>query len=82
MGKLKPKYQPKIKLEELKRYEEIVSKRTIEHATVQRAKLELLLTQEPQMSNPEAGRQVGCHENTVRYWRKEWASARFFPRSR
>ena len=32
----------------------------------------LALAENPKLSNPELGRQVGTHANTVFKWRKEW----------
>ncbi len=42
-----------------------------------RAKLALLLHEEPGLDNVAAGRRLGKHENWVRYWRKAWATAGF-----
>ena len=72
-----PIYQPKFSSDELGEAQGLVRKRQVAHGLVQRARLVLLLDEEPAMSNPEAGRRLGVHENTIRYWRKRWATDEF-----
>jgi predicted ArsR family transcriptional regulator len=68
-----PFYQPTFSVAELRQAEAIVRRRQAPHAHVRRARLALVLAAEPTLSNPEAGRRLGVHENTVRLWRKRWA---------
>ena len=72
-----PFYQPTFSVAELRQAEAIVRRRQVPHAHVQRAQLALVLAAEPALSNPEAGRRLGVHENTVRLWRKRWATEGF-----
>ena len=72
-----PLYRPKFSRLQLAEARELVRQRCVPHALVQRAQLVLLLAAEPTISNPEAGRRLGIHENTVRYWRYRWATEGF-----
>jgi hypothetical protein len=72
-----PLYRPKFSRSQLAEARELVRKRRVPHALVRRAQLVLLLAEEPTISNPEAGEQLGIHENTVRYWRQRWATEGF-----
>ena len=72
-----PLYRPKFSRLQLAEARELVRQRRVPHALVQRAQLVLLLAEEPTISNPEAGRRLGIHENTVRYWRYRWATEGF-----
>jgi predicted ArsR family transcriptional regulator len=69
-----PVYRPRFSRSQLVEARKLVRKRQVPHALVQRARLVLLLAKEPTISNPGAGRQLGIHENTVRYWRQRWAT--------
>ena len=44
------------------------------HGKAVRARLALLLAENPTIPNPEAARLLGVHENTIRNWRKRWAT--------
>jgi hypothetical protein len=72
-----PLYRPKFSRLQLAEARELVRQRRVPHSLVQRAQLVLLLAEEPTISNPEAGRRLGIHENTVRYWRYRWATEGF-----
>ena len=72
-----PLYQPRFSRQEQRQAREIVRKRNVSHGRARRARLVLLLAEDPAISNPEAGRRLGVHENTVRYWRKRWAGEGF-----
>ncbi len=67
-----PQYQPHIPTELRPALEQIVRKTTAPHQQVQRAKLALLLQEQPGLDNPALGRRLGQHSNWVRYWRKRW----------
>jgi len=77
MPGLLPIYRPRFSPKELAQAREVSRKRTAPHSMVLRANLALLLVQHPAVTNPEAGRRLGLHENTVRQWRKRWASDGF-----
>jgi hypothetical protein len=77
MPEVRPRYRPKFSPQELARARKVSRKRRAAHAVVQRAKLALLLAKEPAMTNPEAGRRLGLHQNSIRYWRKRWAREGF-----
>ena len=72
-----PQYRPRFSRQERRQAREVVRKRKVSHGCARRARLALLLAQEPAISNPEAGRRLGVHENTIRYWRKRWTSEGF-----
>jgi len=74
---LLPHYRPKFKLEDLKLCRDVQATHTAPHVQVQRARLALLLAEEPEITNPEAGRRLGQHENWVRKWRKRWTKKGF-----
>ena len=77
MPGLKPKFRPQFTVNQIKEAQRISQKHTAPHNMVQRAKLALVLQQQPDIENPQAARQLGRHENWVRYWRKRWASEEF-----
>ena len=72
-----PEKQPTFTEADLERARDLVRRGTSRQDYVVRARLALLLSEHPRMSNPEAGRRVGVQENTVRYWRKEWCEGGF-----
>ena len=72
-----PLYRPRFSRKQLDEARKLVRKRHVPHVLVQRAQLVLLLAEEPTLSNPEIGRRLGIHENTVRYWRHRWATEGF-----
>lgn len=68
----RPHYQPRFSEEERQQAEGVANQRRVAEAVQWRARLALLLSDEPHISNPEAGRRLGIHENTVRHWRQRW----------
>lgn len=72
-----PHYQPRLRQEDLEAADKILRRRKSPQAKAQRARLARLLAENPKLSNPEAGRLLGVHENTVRYWRKRWCREGF-----
>jgi len=72
-----PQYRPEFSEADLERAREIVRRQTSRQDYVLRARIALLLAERPTISNPEAARQLGVHENTIRYWRKEWSERGF-----
>lgn len=77
MPGLKPIYRPKFTSAQVSEAERIAKKRSEFFSVVQRAKLVLLLHERPDLENPIAARQLGRHENWVRYWRKRWVTEGF-----
>jgi transposase len=68
-----PKYQPTFTTEELEEARQVATCHQAPYVQVQRAKMVLALAQAPEISNPELGRHVDAHANTVFKWRKEWS---------
>jgi transposase len=77
MPGLKPRYRPQFTVNQIEEAKRISNKHSAPHNIMQRAKLVLLLHQQPDMDNPQAARLLGRHENWVRYWRKRWATEGF-----
>ncbi len=72
-----PTYQPRFTEEQVATCQQLVRRHTAPQAQVYRAKLALLLHQEPALNNVAAGRRLGMHENWVRYWRRIWSADGF-----
>ena len=70
----RPLYQPTFTGEQIAACERVVRQHTAPQAQVYRAKLAVLLHAHPTLDNPAAARQLGKHENWVRYWRRIWAT--------
>jgi hypothetical protein len=61
--------------EQLARAKKLAHARAAPLRTVQRAQLTLLVAEHPEISHPEAAKQVGLHADTVYAWRRRWATA-------
>jgi transposase len=72
-----PKYRPAFSSDELDRARDVVRRRNAPHSMVQRAKLALLLADDPAMTCAEAGRRLDLHPNTPRTWRRRWTTEGF-----
>jgi hypothetical protein len=72
-----PLYQPTFTSDQIAACERLVRQHTAPQAQVYRAKLALLLHAQPRLDNPTAARQLGKHENWVRYWRRTWTTESF-----
>ena len=72
-----PRYQPCFPGAFLIRARLLSSRRTAPAHLRQRADLALLLHLQPDLSNVQAGDQVGLHPNSVRLWRRRWAQGAF-----
>jgi hypothetical protein len=72
-----PLYQPNFPVEFLIQARLLSRRRTAPAHLRQRAGLVLLLHEQPDLSNVEAGSQVGLHPNSVRLWRRRWAQGTF-----
>ena len=72
-----PLYRPCFPVEFLIEARLLSRRRTAPAHLRQRASLVVLLHEQPELSNVEAGSRVGLHPNSVRLWRKRWAEGRF-----
>ena len=72
-----PLYQPTFTPEQVATCQHLVRRHTAPQAQAYRAKLALLLHDQPAVDNEAAGRQLGKHANWVRYWRRIWATTGF-----
>lgn len=68
----RPTYRPEFSREEIDKARVIFRRRTSSHGEARRARLALLLDEEPELSNTELARRLGVHRNTVGYWCKRW----------
>jgi transposase len=69
-----PAYRPDFSPEFLNQARSLAGRRTVRYQLRQRAELALLLHDQPTLSNPEAAARVRLHPNSVRTWRKRWAT--------
>lgn len=67
-----PLYQPTFTTEQLQEAQHLANCYQAPHVQVQRAKMALALSAEPELANSALGKQIGMHPNTVFKWRKEW----------
>ena len=72
-----PLYQPCFPLEFVVEARLLSCRRTAPAHLLQRARLVVLLYEQPEISNVAAASAVGVHPNSVRLWRQRWASGLF-----
>jgi hypothetical protein len=72
-----PLYQPEFPAAFVAQAQRLAQQRTISYHLRQRARLVLLLQQQPWISNVAAAAQVELHPNSVRHWRQRWAQGDF-----
>jgi len=72
-----PLFRPDFPAEFLDHCRRVVRLRRVSHGEFQRARLALLLHADAAMSNVAAGAAVELHPNSVRLWRRRWASRDF-----
>jgi hypothetical protein len=72
-----PVYRPEFPDGFLDQARQLSRRRTVRFQLRQRAKLVLLLHEQPALSNVEAGQQVDLHPDSVRHWRRRWAAGDF-----
>ncbi len=70
-----PKFQPAFTTRQIDEAERTVQRTSARHATVQRARLVLLLHRQPPISSSAAGRELGQSTSWVRKWRRRWATS-------
>jgi len=73
MPGLLPQYRPSFSPDQLRESGKVVRRHRAPQAEVLRARLALLLAENPTITCPEAARRLGMHEQTVRKWRRRWA---------
>ena len=72
-----PEYRPEFTPDELAEARKVLRQRNSLNAVARRARLALMLAETPSLPSPTAARTLGVHENTVRFWRKEWVQEGF-----
>ncbi len=72
-----PIYRPTFSEAQIAACRALLRRQSAPQAQAYRAKLALLLHDNPALDNEAAGRQLGKHANWVRYWRKTWATEGF-----
>jgi hypothetical protein len=72
-----PRDQPTFPAEFVAQWQCLVRQRIVARAQHQRARLVLLLYENPRLSNVVAGLRVDLHPNSVRVWRHRWARGDF-----
>jgi hypothetical protein len=73
----KPAHHPKFAKSDVQRVEKVLRSSKAPYAHGRRAKLASLLHSQPGIGNTEAARLVGMHDQTVRRWRRRWATEGF-----
>ena len=77
MAGLAPTYQPTFTEAQVAECRTLLRRQSAPQAQVYRARLALLLHDDPRLDNEAAGRRLGKHANWVRYWRKRWSRSGF-----
>ena len=72
-----PKYQPRFSDAEVAQARAWARAQAVPHGEVQRARLVLLLHQQPDMRSPEAPRRLGQSPSWVCKWRRRWVEQGF-----
>jgi len=72
-----PKYQPRFSEAEVAEARAWASSQALPHGEVQRARLVLLLHEQPDLRSPEAARRLGQSVSWVCKWRRRWVEAGF-----
>jgi hypothetical protein len=72
-----PHYRPIFPADLVEHARGLVRQRTVAYQLRQRARLVLLLQDDPLLSNSRAAAEVHLHPNAVRYWRRRWALGEF-----
>ena len=72
-----PIHQPTFTDEQVAACRALIRRHSAPQAPVYRARLALLLHEDPALDSVAAGRHLGKHETWVRYWRRNWATDGF-----
>jgi transposase len=70
-------YNPTFSDEDIQKVRELCRRHSAPHTQVQRAKVALLLIENPGIHSAEVARRLAMHEQTVRKWRKRWTQRGF-----
>ena len=73
----KPEYHPRFSKSDLDKVGAVLRRRNASYEHVRRAKLAKLLAAEPSIRSVEASGRVGMFVQSVRKWRKRWATEGF-----
>jgi transposase len=73
----KPLYKPQFSRSNVHRVEKVLRSSKAPYGQARRAKLASLLHSQPEIGNTEAARLVDMHDQTVRRWRRRWATEGF-----
>lgn len=68
----KPHYQPTFTPEQLAEAHQVVAKHSSPQAHVRRARLALVLAEQPELSHKEVGALCDLDDETVYKWRRRW----------
>ena len=71
---LYPHYQPEFCQRDIEEAQKLVKKHSAGQTQVVRARLLLILAEDPKRSSPSIARELAVHEQTVRKWRKRWTT--------
>lgn len=72
-----PHYRPRFTAAEIAQARQVVRQYHGSHAKVQRAKMILVLAEDPAISTPKLASLVGVHPNTAFKWRRRWTEEGF-----
>ena len=72
-----PAFQPHFPKTFVDEAQNVVAQRTVALRRWQRARLVLLLHDNPTLSNVQAGNQVSLSAQAARFWRRRWSSGDF-----
>ena len=72
----KPKYPIKFTTKEEAELESLIRAHSSSQGQVMRAKIVLAAHRQPEWSNQQIAKQVGCTDRSVRKWRKRWVEHR------
>lgn len=73
----KRRYRPQFEAEEIAEAQRIARQRNAPSSQVQRAKMVLILVDQPNISHEALAGEVGIHPTTAKKWRKRWAESGF-----
>lgn len=72
-----PTHQPAFTTEEIETCRDLIRRHSAPQGQVYRARLALLLHDDPALDSVRAGALIGKHSNWVRNWRRTWATEGF-----
>ena len=72
-----PTHQPTFTAKEIERCRDVIRRHSAPQDQVYRARLALLLHDDPTLDSVRAGELTAMHPNSVRNWRRAWATEGF-----